>query len=183
MVLGRPFCPLQFVQTSSSAPPPLTPLLFRNGATVCFAVITSPARVFSGFFGDNKHKRDVFGGSLTGTPYIVTRHASAAERKTVELRRSLRDAKVEICAVIRCGYTCDKRRCTRVCLSVAKKKYTCLNFFSSFVIAMGYSVPSGAKSSYRCLRWTLQRPTLQITSVDLSIMNFSNSWRGYWVKL
>jgi len=95
MVLGRPFL----------SPPicskhllllPNAPNFWEWRHSISFAVITIPARVFSGFLCDNKHKRNVFGGSLTETLYIITCRASAAERKAVEHRRSLRDAKVEI---------------------------------------------------------------------------------------
>lgn len=111
-----------------------------------FAVITIPAGVFSGFLCDNKHKRNVFGGFLTGTPYVFTRHASAAERKVLEHWRSLRDANLEIFHRFRFGYTCNKRRCTRACPPMAainrQKTKTHAWCFSNLVIIMGRTAPS-----------------------------------------
>jgi len=107
------------------------------------AVITIPARVFSGFLCDNKHKRNVFGGSLTETPYIC--HASATERKAVENRRSWRDAKVEIFYSFFVLVThVTKERCTRVSGShkLSENKDTCFKFVSSFEIIMGCTVSS-----------------------------------------
>ena len=95
MALGRPFLSPPICSKHLLLLPHDSPLSeWRH--SMGFAVITMRASVFSGFLCDNKHKRNMFGGSLTGTPCIVTRHASAAERKAVEHRRTLRDAKVEI---------------------------------------------------------------------------------------